>query len=150
VPLPEIRRQQRQGKDVVARADAAFTKAELYEAGLLVTAGGRIPDAAVVRGDRAAAGDAVAASRIAASLLRLTVWPVAVASETLAARVVVPSPGGPGGDKRDFREGRREGLRRQSTNWVPRSSNAGAKPEIPEKRTGLSRWTSMIPTVILG
>ena len=30
--LPEIERQQRQGKDVVVRADAAFAKPELYEA----------------------------------------------------------------------------------------------------------------------
>jgi DDE family transposase len=32
VLLPEIERQQRQGKDVVVRADAAFAKPELYEA----------------------------------------------------------------------------------------------------------------------
>ncbi len=32
VLLPEIKRQQRQGKDVVVRADAAFAKPELYEA----------------------------------------------------------------------------------------------------------------------
>ena len=30
--LPEIERQQRQGKDVVVRADAAFAKPEIYEA----------------------------------------------------------------------------------------------------------------------
>ena len=32
VLLPEIERQQQQGKDVVVRADAAFAKPELYEA----------------------------------------------------------------------------------------------------------------------
>jgi len=32
VLLPEIERQQRQGKDVVVRADAGFAKPELYEA----------------------------------------------------------------------------------------------------------------------
>ncbi len=32
VLLPEIERQQKQGKDVVVRADAAFAKPELYEA----------------------------------------------------------------------------------------------------------------------
>ncbi len=32
VLLPEVKRQQRQGKDVVVRADAAFAKPELYEA----------------------------------------------------------------------------------------------------------------------
>ena len=30
--LPEVERQQRQGKDVVVRADAAFAKPELYDA----------------------------------------------------------------------------------------------------------------------
>ena len=32
MPLPEIERQQQQGKQVVFRADAAFAKPELYEA----------------------------------------------------------------------------------------------------------------------
>lgn len=32
MPLPEIERKQKQGKQVVFRADAAFAKPELYEA----------------------------------------------------------------------------------------------------------------------
>ena len=32
LPLPEVERQQREGKEVVFRADAAFAKPELYEA----------------------------------------------------------------------------------------------------------------------
>ena len=53
VLLPEIERQQRQGKDVVVRADAAFAKPEIYEAleGRDVKYAIRIPSNDILEGE---------------------------------------------------------------------------------------------------
>src|SRR6516164_4570549 len=96
---------------------------------LLVATGRRTLDAAAVRGDRAAADDAVGAGRTAAPSLLLTVRQlpeVGMVSEKPAARVAVPSLEGPRRAQTGFRgaAGRAPAARNESDSTE--EGNAGA------------------------
>src|SRR6516225_2753069 len=101
---------------------------------LLVATGRRTLDAAAVRGDRAAADDAVGAGRIAAPSLLLTVRQlpeVGVVSEKPAARVAVRSLEGPRRAQTGFRGAAGTGSGGKERIGFHRGRNAGAKLKIP-------------------
>ena len=92
--------------ELAATPDEDGWPAREARAVLLVATGRRTPDAAAVRGDRAAADDAVGAGRIAAPSLLLTVRQVpevGMVSEKPAARVAVPCLEGPRRAQTGFR-----------------------------------------------